>query len=179
MIRNQTRAVRKGVPTIFLVALLAISAMVLAGCEPGTDAAAVKKAEAAFDKWQGGWNTHNLDLLMEAVDSLEEYRDVTLAQPIGKEDFRKHAEGFLVAMPDVNFSLDEVTITPDGKKIFWRWTWTGTFTGPLGETPPTGNKVEKLTGIDLLYLEDGKIKKVNIYWDQLNLLTQMGLMPAQ
>ncbi|MCE2510554.1 MAG: ester cyclase [Alphaproteobacteria bacterium] len=166
---------RKGALVLTMAAAFALFAMTLAGCEQAGNAAAQKKAEELFDKWQMGWNTHNVDLLME-VAAETDYWDVTLNNRISGEDFRKHAEAFLVAMPDVNFSLDEVTVTPDGKEVIWRWTWTGTFTGPLGETQPTGKKVEGLTGADFLYIEDGKIKKVDIYWNQLELLTQMGLL---
>jgi len=166
---------RKTTPALVLAFVLALTTMALTGCERAADAIAVKKAEAIFDTWQKGWNTQNVDLLMEVAGEAD-YWDVTLNQRISGEDFRKHAEAFLVAMPDVNFSLDEVTVTPDGKEVIWRWSWTGTFTGPLGETQPTGNKVEGLSGADFLYIEGDKIKKIDIYWNQIELLTKMGLM---
>ncbi len=175
MTQNLFLSFRKCVPALVLSLAFALTAMTLTGCERAADAIAVKKAEKIFDTWQKGWNTHNVDLLMEVAGEAD-YWDVTLGQRITGEDFRKHAEAFLIAMPDVNFSLDEVTVTPDGKEVIWRWTWTGTFTGPLGETEPTGKAVKEVSGADFLYIEGDKITKIDIYWNQLHLLTEMGLM---
>lgn len=169
-----TRIFRKNIPVFVLAMVLAISTMTLTACEPSGDAAAIKNAEQAFDRWQNSWNTHNLDSLMEVAGSAQ-YWDVTTKKQITGEDFRNHANAFLVAMPDVNFSLDEISISADGKRVVWRWTWTGTFTGPLGEAQPTGKSVN-LTGVDILDIEGDKISRVQIYWDQLDLLTQMGLI---
>ncbi|MGB1547953.1 MAG: ester cyclase [Alphaproteobacteria bacterium] len=175
MTQNLILTFRKNFSLFVVATAFLLAALALAGCEPAGNAAAQKKAQDLFDKWQTGWNTHNVDLLMEVAGEAS-YWDVTLGERISGEDFRKHAEAFLVAMPDVNFSVDEVTVTPDGKEVIWRWTWTGTFTGPLGETQPTGKKVAGLSGADFIYIEGDKIKKVDIYWNQLDLLTQMGLM---
>lgn len=175
MTQNLFLSFRKSVPVLVLSLVFVLSAMALTGCERAADAIAVKKAEKIFDTWQKGWNTHDADLLMEVAGEAD-YWDVTLNERISGEDFRKHAEAFLIAMPDMNFSLDEVTVTPDGKEVIWRWSWTGTFTGPLGETESTGNKIEGLSGADFLYIEGDKIKKIDIYWNQLELLTKMGLM---
>jgi len=169
-----TRSFRKGVSAFVLAIALVLSAVSLTACEPASDAAAIKNAEMVFDKWQSSWNTHNLDALMD-VAGQSAYWDVTTKKVITGEDFRKHAEAFLVAMPDVNFSVDEVIISADGKRVAWRWTWTGTFTGPLGEAQPTGKSVN-LTGVDLLDIEGDKVVRVQIYWDQIDLLTQMGLL---
>ena len=169
-----TRGFRKTIPAFVLAMAFVVSAVTLTGCDRISDAAAIKNAEQVFDRWQNSWNTHNLDALMDVAGEAV-YWDVTLKQTISGDDFRAHAEGFLVAMPDVNFSLDEVIISADGKRIAWRWTWTGTFTGPLGEAQPTGKSVS-LTGVDLLDIEGDKVVRVQIYWDQLDLLTQMGLI---
>ncbi len=175
MTRSLFLSFRKSVPVLVLSLAFVLSAMALTGCERAGDAAAVKKTEAIFDKWHKGWHTYNPDLLMEVAGEAD-YWDVSLNERISGEDFRKHAEAFMIAMPDYNFSLDEVTITPDGKEVIWRWTWTATFTGPLGETEPTGKRIEGLSGVDFLYIEGDKIKKIDIYWNQLELLTKMGLM---
>ena len=57
----------------------------------------------------------------------------------------------------------------------------GTFTGPLaspdGDVEPTGASVD-LRFADVARIRDGKIGAYHTYYDQLGLLTQLGLMDA-
>jgi ketosteroid isomerase-like protein len=57
--------------------------------------------------------------------------------------------------------------------------FTGTHTGPLatddGDVEPTGAAVE-LRFADVSRVRDGKIVAYHTYYDQLGLLTQLGLM---
>jgi predicted ester cyclase len=44
------------------------------------------------------------------------------------------------------------------------------------ELPPTGKRVE-VTGIELVQVRDGKIVVDNIYYDNLAVAAQLGLLP--
>ncbi len=61
------------------------------------------------------------------------------------------------------------------------WTFVGTHTGaflmPDGtELPPTGKRVE-IRGMEFVRLRDGKIVVDNLYYDNLAILVQLGLVP--
>lgn len=57
-------------------------------------------------------------------------------------------------------------------------THTGTLVGPAGGVPATGLSLD-MTFASLYRIEGGQIVSVHAYWDQVEFMTQLGLMPAQ
>jgi predicted ester cyclase len=55
-------------------------------------------------------------------------------------------------------------------------TQTGPLAGPAGEVPPSGRAVH-LRFAEILRVRDGRITSEHIYFDQLDMLGQLGLMP--
>jgi predicted ester cyclase len=55
-------------------------------------------------------------------------------------------------------------------------TFTGTQKGPMGPFPASGNKMVSMT-MAIFRLENGKIAELWIEWDNLAILTQLGLLP--
>ena len=55
-------------------------------------------------------------------------------------------------------------------------THTGTLTTPDGDIPPT-NRSATGRGVQIMHVENGKISQEHLYFDQVELLTQLGLMP--
>ena len=61
------------------------------------------------------------------------------------------------------------------------WTFVGTHTGPLPlpdgtELPPTGKRVE-VRGMEFVRVRDGKIVVDNLYYDNMAVAVQLGLVP--
>jgi predicted ester cyclase len=61
------------------------------------------------------------------------------------------------------------------------WTFVGTHTGPFAlpdgsRLPPTGKRVE-LRGMELVQVRDGKIVVDNLYYDNMAVAVQLGLVP--
>ena len=58
---------------------------------------------------------------------------------------------------------------------------TGTHTGPLntpnGPIPPTGKSID-LHSLSILRFEDDRVASEHNYFDQLDMLTQLGLAPT-
>ena len=73
--------------------------------------------------------------------------------------------------PDLNVKLDELII--DEYHSIGRWTLTGTNTGPIGDSQPTGKKV-KYSGIEVARIVDGKTVESWIYYNQAALFIQLG-----
>lgn len=84
------------------------------------------------------------------------------------------------AMPDFHVTIDSLTANGDWVAVLY--TFTGTFTGKLptpdGKTVPGNNAKIKLSIGDFFRLDkDGHIAESWETYDNLNLLTQMGMMP--
>ena len=65
----------------------------------------------------------------------------------------------------------------EGDKVAYITTGTGTHTGPMGDTPPTGKKVEVVTYV-IQRLVDDKIAETWVGWDNVAILGQLGLLPT-
>lgn len=87
---------------------------------------------------------------------------------------------FTVAMPDMTYAMSRKL--EDGGCAIDDGTVSGTNTGPLAmpdgsSLPPTGKKV-RLRALDIVTVEGGLISKHDFYYDQFELLSQLGLMEA-
>ena len=72
------------------------------------------------------------------------------------------------------YADDAVQLMPDG---FFEGTHTGALPLPDGsEVPPTGKRL-KIRGMELVQMRDGKIVVDNLYYDNMALLAQLGLIP--
>ena len=85
----------------------------------------------------------------------------------------------LDAFPDAKYVVDSF-FAEDGK-FGDEWTFTGTNTGPLRlpdgtEIPATGKPVE-IKGMEYVEVRDGKIVVDNLYYDNLAIAAQFGLLP--
>jgi len=68
-----------------------------------------------------------------------------------------------------------------GDRAVDEWTWTATNAGPValpaGESAPaTGHRV-RVRGADVCTVHDGAIVEHHVYYDQVELLGQLGLLP--
>jgi steroid delta-isomerase-like uncharacterized protein len=97
----------------------------------------------------------------------------------GREAIVEWISGFQKAFPDLtyepvneyeigNTAIDEGAVSG---------THTGTLETPTGESvPPTGKRV-RLRETDLATVENGKVTSHRFYFDQMELLAQLGLAP--
>ncbi len=63
-----------------------------------------------------------------------------------------------------------------GKYVAVRASYGGTQRGPFGPFPATGRRVD-IEFLGMLRIEDGRIAEMWVEWDNLNILTQLGLFP--
>ena len=111
--------------------------------------------------------------------------DAVVVDPFGRhegtdqivESWRQLFEAF----PDAAGVTDHKDESGDTAIDEWRWagTNTGPLTLPTGEQlAATGNRVE-LRGADFATVQDGVITDHRVYFDQMEMLGQLGLLPAQ
>ena len=97
----------------------------------------------------------------------------------GREAILEWISGFQKAFPDLTYEpVNEYEI---GNTAIDEGAVSGTHTGPLetptGESvPPTGKRV-RLRETDLATVENGKVTSHRFYFDQMELLAQLGLAP--
>lgn len=133
----------------------------------------------------------NKTVVMQALDAINNHEYDKLDQFIA-QDYRRHCQ----ATPDVKVeTLDEfigmveywMQACPDGKQgidmlitegdlVAFYGVFSGTQTGSMGNIPPTGKRIDSDT-FGFHRLENGKIVETWVTWDNLAILTQLGLYP--
>jgi steroid delta-isomerase-like uncharacterized protein len=83
---------------------------------------------------------------------------------------------FRAAMPDIHNQVEDVIA--EGDKVGVRWTGSGTHTGvSLMGVPAAGRQV-MANGIYIFHFVDGKIVEIWNLWDAVNVMQQLGVIPA-
>ena len=91
-----------------------------------------------------------------------------------REEFIKLQESFVASMPDQKITAK--MLIAEGDKVAAYAIYSGTLTGPMGEFPATG-KSAKLNFLTIFRIEEGRIAEIWVEWDNLTMLTQLGLFP--
>ncbi|NNG17709.1 MAG: ester cyclase [Gemmatimonadales bacterium] len=116
----------------------------------------------------------------DALDSLvtEDFRRHSQATPDmqvrSRAEFRELQESFLASMPDQHITI-ELLLAEDDKVAAYA-TYAGTLTGPMGDFPPTGKSAESKF-VSIFRVENGRLAELWVEWDNLAMLTQLGLFP--
>lgn len=89
-----------------------------------------------------------------------------------ENELAAHMNVFFTGFPDLKIQYSDAHI--EGNNIFMNWECTGSNTGVFGEMSATGKKV-KIQGLSHLYFtEEGKLYKEDVYYNELDLLQQLG-----
>ncbi len=126
------------------------------------DAIAARDLDAMVECWEPG-----------GIDNI-----APLGRPLrAPEEIREFFTQTFTAMPDMRFEVLDVVAARNQAAV--RWRAAGTFCGGSFEgIEPTGARVE-LEGIDLLTVEDGKIRHNDAYYDSAQFARAVGLLPPQ
>jgi steroid delta-isomerase-like uncharacterized protein len=136
---------------------------------------AKKVLEQAIERWNAGdrdgWAAlYTDDVIYEAPGG---------ARISGLSDLKeKYFDALVTAAPDRGSA--DVVLFAEGDVVVEQARYTGTHTGtwrsPDGaEIPATGKTVD-FPFIGVFKVEDGKISSIRIYYDQVDVFTQLGLM---
>jgi steroid delta-isomerase-like uncharacterized protein len=125
------------------------------------DAIARQDLDAAAECWEPG-----------GIDHLA---------PIGElrvpDEWRAYFSSLFAAFPD--FRYEVVTMVAEGDRVAVHWRASGTFTGASYQgIHATGGRADA-EGVDLLRVEDGKIVRLDSYWDDASVTRQLGLLPPR
>lgn len=85
---------------------------------------------------------------------------------------------FWAALPDAKVTYDAEIVAGNTVVVegVLTGTHTGTFRAPQGDIPATGNPIE-IRFASVKQIRDGKVSSEHLYFDQLELLQQLGALP--
>ena len=123
-----------------------------------------------------GVNTGDLGVFREVLaEDYARHSQATTGLPEirGVEPMLSFLESHFAAFPDWCEEIE--LILADGDKVAYITNGTGTQTGPMGDLPPTGRKVQVVTYV-VHRLRDGQIAETWVGWDNMAILSQLGLL---
>ena len=86
---------------------------------------------------------------------------------------------FLGAFPGIDHQI--VNLVESGDDVATEITVKGTHAKPMvtpqGELPPTGKSID-LKAVNVMRVRDGQIASLRIYFDQMDFMGQLGLLPG-
>ena len=136
-------------------------------------------SRTAFDAWIEAFNSHD-EAAIRAVTAddcvFEGPGGVRLE---GGDASTAYAMGWLNAFSDAKIHVDTVVVDGDWVAMtgVFKGTHDGTLSGPDGDVPPTGRRLEGRCS-QFVRFADAKSVEEHLYYDQMDVITQLGLMPA-
>ena len=126
-------------------------------------------------RWvEEGWNKGNLEVVDQVYAPNYVQHEPAPETVNSSETLKQYVGTYLTAFPDLNLSIDD--LVAEGDKVVWRFTSTGTQTGPFMGMPATG-KTGNITGLVMFRLENSRIVEGWVNIDALGLLQQLGVIP--
>ncbi len=161
----------RGVVDLPLMAIF----ILLSGCtlDPDSDVSGNTEVVERFIEIS---NNGDWEQLAEVVASdFKRHSAATAGEPVKSlAEFIVLQQGFMTTFPDQHVRLDHMIA--EGNHVAIRAVYTGTQAGPMGDFPATGNSVEA-PFIAFFRVESGKIAELWLEWDNLGILTQLGMFP--
>ena len=117
------------------------------------------------------YNAGNFDAMPEIFADGYLHGSANGPDAIGIAEGTRRIGGFVTALPDLEWTFDDVVA--EGDRVATRWTTRGTHDGDLLGFAPTGNPVE-FTGISFFAVRCGKVVEFQTEMDAAGLLEQVG-----
>jgi steroid delta-isomerase-like uncharacterized protein len=121
-------------------------------------------------------NDHDLASVRELFHPDYTYLGADGVEHQGPEAGVAQVEGFVTAFPDLRIELTHQHSCGDVSVL--EGTVRGTHRADLGPIPPTGKAIE-LGLCDVVEVRDGKVYREREYFDQMTMMQQLGVIPAE
>jgi steroid delta-isomerase-like uncharacterized protein len=124
--------------------------------------------------WDEIINKRRLDMFNDSNFT----KDVVMhANPdvVGIDSARAYYANYVTGFSDVTFTIKDVF--GQCNKLVKYWNFKGKHTGVFFGIPPTGKTVS-IDGVTLVRMQNGKIAEERDFYDNLDFMTQLGLMPT-
>lgn len=96
----------------------------------------------------------------------------------GGEAATQYALAWLNAFPDARLTVTNELVSGDwvAQEFTFEGTHEGTLSGPGGEIPATNRRLNG-RGVQIFRVENDAVVDTRLYFDQVQIMTQLGLMP--
>jgi predicted ester cyclase len=138
-----------------------------------------QEAKDAVEQTIAAINAHDLEAAarLSAPDSvLTAPGDMTVKGPQAIKEFNRN---WITAFPDAK--IETRALFAQGDQVAFQGQFVGTHDGtlktPMGDVPATGKKVRG-DFVELFEIDRGLVKKAHLMFDQVQLMTQLGMAPA-
>ncbi len=98
----------------------------------------------------------------------------------GRDAATEYAMSFVRGFPDVRLTITNQVEAGDwvALEVSFEGTHQGTLEGPGGVIPATNRRVTG-KGAEFIRIEEGKVVEEHLYFDQIDFLTQLGVMEQE
>jgi steroid delta-isomerase-like uncharacterized protein len=131
-------------------------------------------------RWEAAWNSHEHAKVLELMTEDIEYDDSAWPTTMhGHSDVRTFLDYVWRAFPDLRFETVEGPYVVRGHpKAAFYWRGAGTHSGPLDPPgfAPTGKHIE-IEGGDFHEYREGRVSRLRIVLDMMDVSRQLGLLP--
>lgn len=165
-----------------IIAIPVVAILFLAaGCtqpeKPLTEKADPVEANITFytHVWDEIMNKGKLDLFNDSNFTKDIVMHASPSDVVGIDSARAYYANFLNGFSNIQFTIKDVF--GQGEKLVKYWNFKGTHTGVFFGIPATGKTVS-LDGTTLVRMANGKIAEERDFFDNLDFMTQLGLIPA-
>ena len=139
-----------------------------------------EQMQAFADGMLEAYNRHDVEGMLERLTADVVWREPALPETArGTQAVRASLQDTFNAFPDAQVLRDDFMVYPDpeGQSLVVTWTATATMTRALQNgVPPTGRSF-RMSGANLARFRGGLVSEYTYYYDSLQLMQQLGLLP--
>lgn len=176
----------KATKLLSIVALGLLLSLSITGCknEPSAECQELAKANeqlaANLKMYETTWDKIINQRQIDEINETNFDKNVTLVTApeniVGIEGFKAYYQNYLTGFSKVTFTITDAF--GQGDKIVKHWNFKGTHTGDFFGIPATGKEVN-VNGVTLVKMKDGKIAQEQDFFDNLEFMQQLGLIPRE
>lgn len=157
-----------------IFSIITIIGFIFISCQSNQESSQLSQNLMTYEEvWSKFFNERDMDV----INSEYFTEDVTVVLPgddiVGIEGLKNYYGNYLTGFSDAEFIF--VDLFGQGDKLVKHWNFKGTHDGNFAGIPATGKELN-LYGTTLILMENGKIKQEQDFFDNLDFLTQLGLM---
>jgi len=162
----------------FFTAII-FAALVFAACTT-TDKEAAKPDPVAANismythVWDEMMNNGKIELFNDSNFTTDVRFHMKPADVVGIDSAKAYYSNFLTGFSNIVFTFSDVF--GQGDKLVKHWNFKGKHTGNFFGIPATGKEID-LDGATIVLMRDGKIAEEEDFFDNMDFMTQLGLMP--
>ena len=133
---------------------------------------------SAFDAWMNAFNSHDEAAVRALTGENCVFEGPGGARLEGRDAVVGYAMVWLNAFSDARIDASTVVVDGDWVAMTGMFTGThdGTLSGPDGDIPATGRRLEGRCS-QFVRFADGRSVEEYLYYDQMDVVTQLGLVP--